>query len=171
MMLEPPVKWCNADYVNKSLNVIGPGSWTDIFVEVDINLSPVNGSTGAYIAARVDRGGCHADQAEGIFFFALPDKYILSNNINRTKVITQGDLSFQPGDWHKLSLLVQNGSAQGAFDGKVIFNISVPTSPGSGFAALGTDSYGLTDFDNLTLDTKWNGLKIFANYYSTALRN
>ena len=47
-------------------------------METDFNISPVNGSTGAFIAARVDTGGCGANKAQGLYLYALPDKYILS---------------------------------------------------------------------------------------------
>ncbi|KAI8728965.1 galactocerebrosidase isoform X2, partial [Biomphalaria glabrata] len=54
-------------------------------------------------------------------------------------------------------------NALGAFDG-VLFNATIPTSPAAGFAAIGTDSYGLDDFDNLVLDSATNVLKIMQKH-------
>jgi len=167
MVLEEPVHWCAADTAMRAINVIGT-NWTSVFVEVDFNISPINGSTGAFIAARVDTGGCGANKAQGVYLFALPDKYILSYALNRTSsVITQGPLSFKAGEWHKLSLFVQKDNVQGAFDGKGIINMTVTKGPTAGFAAIGTDSYGLADFDNLKLDTKPNGQKIMQEYFKS----
>ena len=64
-----------------------------------------------------------------------------------------------------LYLFAQNNNVQGAFDGKGIINMNVTKGPTAGFAALGTDSYGLVDFDNFKLDTKSNGQKIMKKYF------
>ena len=33
---------------------------------------PVNGTSGVYIASRIDKGGCESFAAQGIFFFYFP---------------------------------------------------------------------------------------------------
>ena len=50
-------------------------------MEFDFSLSPINGSTGAFIAARVDKGGCDANDAQGVYFFALADSYVVSYDL------------------------------------------------------------------------------------------
>ena len=47
---------------------------SDIYVEADAMVSPVNGTTGVYIAARINKGGCSSFEAEGVFFFVFPEK-------------------------------------------------------------------------------------------------
>ena len=63
--------------------VVNPVFRTDIYASVEFNLSPVNGSSGAFIAARVDQGGCTSYIAHGIFFFVFPDKYIIANDLGK----------------------------------------------------------------------------------------
>ena len=107
------------------------------------------------------QGGCGADKANGVFFFALPDSFIVSSDLARQNVITKGSLSYKPGEWLWISLLVQGNKISGAFDGKSVFNTTVSGGSTQGFASLGTDSYGLADFDNLS----WC-LKGFARFHS-----
>lgn len=37
-------------------------------VQTDVLIPSVNGSNGAFVSARVDRGGCDSDNAKGVFF-------------------------------------------------------------------------------------------------------
>lgn len=154
MVLDTPVAWCVSDFVNKSLSVIGDyDQWSNVFVEVDFNIPAVNGTSGVCVGARLDRGGCETHIIQGIFFFVLFDgTFQLTNDFARTKVIKEGTLSQQPG-WHTFSLLVQGNRAIGVFDRNVVFNSTIPSLPTNGFAGIGTDSYGLADFDNLYLAT------------------
>ena len=46
---------------------------------------------------------------------------------------------------------MQGSQAIGSFDGVQYFTIKLPDKPMSGWAALGTDSFGLADFDNLSI--------------------
>ncbi|XP_055890384.1 galactocerebrosidase-like, partial [Biomphalaria glabrata] len=112
------------------------------------------------IAARVDLGGCDAFKAQGIIYIYFKVACInLRNDFARTKITQQGSVQISAG-WHTLSLLVQGSSALGALDGVILFNATIPTSPVSGLAAIGTDSYGLANFHNLVLDSVTSGLKI-----------
>ncbi|XP_012942715.1 galactocerebrosidase [Aplysia californica] len=165
MQLVEPVRWCKADGIDKSISVIGNQSWKDIYVEIDFQLSTVNGSKGAFVAARVDQGGCVAFLAHGIFFFAFPDKFILANDLARVTVLKEGPLSFKLGEWHKLSLLIQNGTITGAFDGKTVCTVGMPRRPANGFAAIGTDTFGLADFDNLYLASAAEGQKRMSYFF------
>ncbi|CAL1533497.1 unnamed protein product [Lymnaea stagnalis] len=165
MVLTMPIYWCGADTSNKSVNYIGERSWKDLFIEVDYDFPEANATLGVFVAARLTKGGCEADQSHGIFFFAFQDgTFILANDLRREKVIEQGNVTLKSG-WHKLSLLLQGENALGAIDGKGIFNVTVPNSPDYGFAAIGTDSFGLADFDNLYIASKEDGVPVMEKYF------
>ena len=67
-----------------------------------------------------------------------------------------------------LYVSLQNTTLLGSFDGKGIFNVTISGwCCANGFAAIGTDSYGLADFDNLKLDTKANGQNIMRQYFDS----
>ena len=58
-------------------------SRTDISVTVETQIPKVSGSSGTFVAVRVDQGGCNAWEAKGIFLFILPDqqKFVLANDL------------------------------------------------------------------------------------------
>nr|KAI8753970.1 galactocerebrosidase-like isoform X2 [Biomphalaria glabrata] len=163
MVLEIPVAYHDSDLHNKSISVIGSYTWSDIFVEINVHIPTLNSTSRVFVAARVDQGECNVFKVQDIYLYGLQSGvYQLSNDFARTKITQQGSVQI-PAGWHILSLLVQGTNALGAFDG-VLFNATIPTSPAAGFAAIGTDSYGLDDFDNLVLDSATNGLKIMQKH-------
>ncbi|KAH9500901.1 hypothetical protein Btru_069154 [Bulinus truncatus] len=165
MVLQNPVAWCDADLHNRSISVIGQSTWTDIFVQVSFRIPAINSTSGVFVAARVDNGGCSANQAQGIYLFILQNGlYQLSNDFVRSKITAQGSVALSAG-WHTLSLLVQGTTATGALDGATIFtSTNIPNSPAAGFAAIGTDSYGYADFDNLLIDQVSNAAAVLEKY-------
>jgi len=165
VMLETPVVWCEAERSNKSINVIGDSQWTDIHIQIDATLGPVNATDGVFVAARIQNTGCQAFHAEGIFFFLFPKRnsYVVSYDLARTQVLTKGSTEVDDG-WNTLSILVQGQQVAGAVNGKVVFTVAAPKSTGKGFAAIGTDSFGIADFDNLKITSAADGELIFQNY-------
>ncbi|KAK3782633.1 hypothetical protein RRG08_015208 [Elysia crispata] len=154
MVTQMTIPWCKqADGIQKAYNVFGDIKWTDISVEFDFRIPSKNGSSGVFVAARATKGGCSSAGTSGIFFHALPDKFVLSTDIQRQHVVKSGDLSYGPGSWHNIALLVKGSSAKLTFDQTTVYFGSIPTWPTAGWAALGTDSYGLADFDNLKINS------------------
>lgn len=170
MVQSPPLNWCLVLSNSFPFAIIGNESWTDIYASVEFSLSPVNGSTGAFIAARVDQGGCTSYLAHGIFFFAFPDKYIISNDLARTKVLKEGKFkSFKPGEWHKLALTIKDGNITASFDDYDFSVMPMPSRPANGFVAIGTDNFGLADFDNLVIDSaKSRELRTSKSYHDSS---
>ncbi|CAG5125620.1 unnamed protein product [Candidula unifasciata] len=164
MVLHAPLKWCPIT-LSFPYAVIGDHNWRNLFIEIDFEIPDVNATDGVFVAARVNEGGCEAFIAHGIYFFAFPDaRYIVANDLARTKVLSQGSLPYGKG-WHTLSLLVQEQKAVGAYDKKGLFSIDIPTIPQSGFGAVGTDNFGLADFDNLYIATHEEGRAKMKNYF------
>ncbi|XP_046334130.2 galactocerebrosidase-like [Haliotis rufescens] len=157
MVLSQPVHWCKAEgRTNRSINLIGNYNWTDVTVQMDAKVGEVNGSSGYFVAARVDRGGGESDQAEGIFLYIFPNKskYHLSGDFEHKKGITEGELPSSNSDWNNVMLTVQGGTASGTYNNQKLFNVSIPANPKYGFVAIGTDSWGIVDYDNLMIKAK-----------------
>lgn len=161
MVLQTPVMWCEADNINRSLNVIGASNWTDIYLEVDAKLGPVNETDGVFVAARVQNAGCDAYSSKGVFFFLFPksQNYIVSYDLARTMVFAKGSVQVA-NDWNTLSILVKGKTVTGAVNGNVIFTANATKITDKGFSAIGTDSYGLADFDNLKITSASTGEKL-----------
>ncbi|BFY97612.1 hypothetical protein BsWGS_00652 [Bradybaena similaris] len=149
MVLSQPISWCEAEELGKSINIIGDNTWSDLYIRVDFKFPDVNASSGVFIAVRINSTGCQVNVAFGIYLFALSNStYILANDAARSQVIHSGTLP-SGGGWHRLTLFVQEHTASGSYDKQSIFNVSVPSTPEAGFAGIGTDNFGLADFDNL----------------------
>ena len=54
---------------------------------------------------------------------------------------------------------MQGTKAYGFYDTDVVFQINIPATPTNGFAAYGTRSFGIADFDNLKIQSS-AGLKL-----------
>ncbi|CAG5133965.1 unnamed protein product, partial [Candidula unifasciata] len=170
MALSTPITWCGEDKMDKTLNIIGNSTWQDILIEVDFEFPVVNATTGVFVAARVNQAQCSKDAASGIYLFVTPEyNFILASNIARTAVITTGTLP-HGGGWHRLSLFVQNQTAYLAYDEQPLVIVAgIPKTPLSGFVGIGTDNYGLADFDNLHIAGNEDGIKQMKKYFNQPL--
>ncbi|XP_025093999.1 galactocerebrosidase-like isoform X2 [Pomacea canaliculata] len=160
VVLHNPIQWCPIRLVFP-ITLGGNSNWTDIYVEVDAAVGAVNGTNGVFVAARVQNGGCDAYEAKGIFFFLFPQtkRYIVSYDLAHTQNVVSGNINTSLSVWNKLSLLITKTGAIGSVNNNVLFNVSIPNSPANGFAALGTESYGIADFDNFLITSQEEGLR------------
>jgi len=55
-------------------------------VSAQTYIGPVNGTSGVFVAARVEHGGCNAWLTQGLFFFLFPDRkeYLLATDLCKT---------------------------------------------------------------------------------------
>ncbi|KAK3727187.1 hypothetical protein RRG08_066154, partial [Elysia crispata] len=130
-----------------------PVYWSEMRFTVWFAIPANNGTSGVFVAVRVDRGGCQVQNAQGIFFFVFPStrKFIVSNDIARKYVLKEGWLPSATYREHVISLEIHKGVAIGKFDSRQAFNISAPETPKNGFAAVGTDNYGYIDLHQYLL--------------------
>ncbi|XP_069140053.1 galactocerebrosidase-like isoform X2 [Argopecten irradians] len=149
VVLKSPVFWCPLPLLTP-LNLIGR-PWSDVYVSSDVAIGPINGTNGVFVAARVDQGGCQAWQAKGLFFFLFPKekKYILANDLVRVVPLKEGEATGAVNGWNNIELAVEGNIAIGRLNKQTLFNVTVPATPAHGFVAIGTDSYGIADFDNV----------------------
>ena len=57
------------------------------------------------------------------------------------------------------SIVLQGAKAYGFLDTEVLFQVNIADTPTNGFAGYGTTSFGLSDFDNLNIQSS-AGLRI-----------
>ncbi|XP_067656755.1 galactocerebrosidase-like [Haliotis asinina] len=152
MTLQRPVTWCQADYVEMGVAVI-QFAGNDVAIDCDIKVqSGANDSKGAFIAARMDQGGCWLTETKGFFFFIFPQSniFMVTTGFDMKTVLAAGKMLVDL-DWNTLSLSVADTQATGFINGNMVFNITIPSDIKYGFVALGSGSYGYADFDNLRL--------------------
>lgn len=152
-VLQTPVYWCDSETLGKTMSIIGSYNWTQTNISVVFEIPAVNGTDGVFVAARVDQGGCKSNEAMGIFYFVFPitGKVMVTNDLARTNVLYSGAVPLVAGK-HQMSLNVTESKAEGYYDHKQVFSIDLPDTPKNGWAALGTDSYGLADFHSYSLN-------------------
>ncbi|XP_046334225.2 galactocerebrosidase-like isoform X1 [Haliotis rufescens] len=152
MVLQEPLAWWpNAEpKLGRSFSVIGDHSWTNISIKVDARITPVNGTSGVFLAARADKAGIALYDTGGVFFYVSPDNssYILSSDLSKTQVVSTGPVQWRKG-WNTIELRIMGEMVFGFVDGVEVVATRAPTEPTNGFAGLGTNNWGLADFDNL----------------------
>ncbi|KAM4542749.1 galactocerebrosidase-like [Odontesthes bonariensis] len=80
--------------------------------------------------------------------------YKVTNDLAGQTVLAEGRSGTGAHVWHTLSLTVQGQSASGTLDGTPLWkNVVVPT-PKNGWAAIGTRSFELAQFDNFAVSAE-----------------
>ena len=67
---------------------------SDIYVEADTRVGTVNATTGVYVAARINKGGCNSVVSEGIFYFLFPAEGMLQVTGDLGKIFAISNLLF-----------------------------------------------------------------------------
>ncbi|XP_076075619.1 galactocerebrosidase-like isoform X2 [Mytilus galloprovincialis] len=153
MVLEQPVYWTAADRLKRTANLIGDYSWEDITVSIDAKTGEINGTTGVFLAARVDRGGVKTGGALGVFFYLYPSlqMYKLTSDIGGKSVLKFGAAHMANKGWNTLKLILQGYQVEGYLNGQYLFESDIQNVPLTGFIGFGTSDYGYTDYDNLAI--------------------
>ncbi|XP_059210025.1 galactocerebrosidase isoform X2 [Centropristis striata] len=149
VLTERPVTWV-AD-ADQTISVIGDYQWQNLTVTCDVFMESVQ-TGGVFIAARVDKGGGDIRGAKGVFFWVFADgTYKVTNDLAGQTVLAEGKSGTRAYGWHTLSLTVNGQYAAGLLNGYPLWKNAVVLTPKNGWAAVGTHSFELAQFDNFAV--------------------
>ncbi|KAK5916228.1 hypothetical protein CgunFtcFv8_011235 [Champsocephalus gunnari] len=149
VLTERPITWA-AD-ADQTISVIGDHQWQNMTVSCDVFMESVK-TGGVFIAARVDKGGQSVRSTRGVFFWVFADgTYKVTNDLAGQTVLAEGQSGTRAYGWHTLTLTVEGPYASGLLNGYPLWKNAVVLAPPSGWAALGTHSFELAQFDNFAV--------------------
>uniref|UniRef100_A0AAY4AYC7 Galactocerebrosidase n=1 Tax=Denticeps clupeoides TaxID=299321 RepID=A0AAY4AYC7_9TELE len=146
IITQQPIAWATDS--DHTISIIGDYSWANLTVSCDVLIETANPG-GAFVAARVSRGGESVRKAMGVFFFVMANgTYKVTNDIGGKRVLAEGLSGTKAGVWYTLSLTVKGQFAFGMLNGRVLWKDAVVLNPKNGWAAIGTHSFEFGQFDN-----------------------
>uniref|UniRef100_A0A669ETW5 Galactocerebrosidase n=1 Tax=Oreochromis niloticus TaxID=8128 RepID=A0A669ETW5_ORENI len=149
VLTERPITW--ATDADQTISVIGDYYWQNLTVTCDVFMEKMNAG-GVFIAARVDKGGQSIRSAKGVFFWVFADgTYKVTNDLVGETVLAEGQSGTEVYGWYTLSLTVKGQYASGSLNGYPLWKNAVVLTPKAGWAAIGTRSFELAQFDNFAL--------------------
>ncbi|XP_070835245.1 galactocerebrosidase isoform X2 [Chaetodon trifascialis] len=149
VLTQRPVTW--ASDADQTISVIGDYQWQSLTVTCDVFMERVQ-TGGVFIAARVDKGGQSIRTARGVFFWVFADgTYKVTNDLAGLTVLAEGQSGTRAYGWHTLSLTVKGQYASGMLNGYPLWKNAVVLTPKNGWAAIGTRSFELAQFDNFAV--------------------
>ncbi|XP_002122521.2 galactocerebrosidase [Ciona intestinalis] len=155
---ERPVTWCSDP--NQTITVIGNYKWSHITVEVSIKSES---TYGAFVAMRVDKGGCDAREARGVYFWLMKNGSImLTSDLTAKTMLEQCYFywecfvaDYSELGWNKVKLTIDSSNKIYAYlNGKLALEHTITKDsniPDNGFVALGTSDYGTAQFDDFSV--------------------
>uniref|UniRef100_A0A674F3Z6 Galactocerebrosidase n=1 Tax=Salmo trutta TaxID=8032 RepID=A0A674F3Z6_SALTR len=152
VVTQMPVTW--ATDADQTISIIGDYKWQNLTVTCDVFMETVK-TGGVFIAARVDKGGQSVRSAKGVFFWVFADgSYKVTNDLVGKTVLAEGLSGTRAYGWHTLTLTVEGQYATGLLNGYPLWKDAVVLGPKNGWAAIGTHSFELAQFDNFAVEAK-----------------
>ncbi|XP_020343291.1 galactocerebrosidase isoform X1 [Oncorhynchus kisutch] len=152
VVTQMPVTW--ATDADQTISVIGDYKWQNLTVMCDVFMETVK-TGGVFIAVRVDKGGQSVRSAKGVFFWVFADgSYKVTNDLVGKTVLAEGLSGTRAYGWHTLTLTVEGEYATGLLNGYPLWKNAVVLGPKNGWAAIGTHSFELAQFDNFAVEVK-----------------
>ncbi|KAM8737645.1 galactocerebrosidase isoform 2-T2 [Acanthopagrus schlegelii] len=149
VLTERPITW--ATDAAQAISVIGDYQWQNLTVTCDVFLESVK-TGGVFIAARVNKGGDLVRSANGVFFWVFADgTYKITNDLAGETVLAEGKSGTRAYVWQTLSLTVEGQYASVQLNGYPLWKNAVVLTPKNGWAAIGTHSFELAQFDNFAV--------------------
>ncbi|KAM9842002.1 galactocerebrosidase isoform 2-T2 [Aulostomus maculatus] len=152
VLTERPITW--ATDADQTISVVGDYQWQYLTVTCDVFMESAE-TGGVFIAARVDKGGQAVRSAKGLFFWVFADgMYKVTNDLAGQTVLAEGQSGTQAYRWYTLSLTLQGQYASGQLNGLPLWKNATITTPKNGWAAIGTHSFELAQFDNFAVEAE-----------------
>ncbi|XP_071392189.1 galactocerebrosidase isoform X2 [Centroberyx affinis] len=152
VLTQRPVTW--ATDADQTISVIGDYQWENLTVTCDVFMESVK-TGGVFLAARVDKGGQSVRSATGVFFWVFADgTYKVTNDLAGQTVLAEGQSGTRAYGWHTLTLTVKGQYASGTLNGYPLWKNAVVLTPKNGWAAIGTHSFELAQFDNFAVEAE-----------------
>ncbi|KAM8831004.1 galactocerebrosidase-like isoform 1-T1 [Synchiropus picturatus] len=149
VLTQRPVTWV-AD-ADQTISVIGDYQWQNVTVACDVFMETV-GKGGVFVAARVDKGGQLVRSAKGVFFWIFSDgTFKVTNDLAGLTVLAEGESGTRANTWYTMSLTVDGNYASGQLNGYTLWKNAVVLGPQNGWAAIGTHSFELAQFDSFSV--------------------
>ncbi|XP_056446976.1 galactocerebrosidase isoform X2 [Gadus chalcogrammus] len=149
VVTQRPVTW--ATDADQTISVIGNYKWENLTVSCDVFMETVK-TGGVFIAARVDKGGQSVRSAKGLFYWIFSDgSYKVTNDLAGQTVLAEGLSGTRAFGWHTLTLSIKGQYATGLLNGYPLWKNAVVLGPKNGWAAIGTKSFELAQFDNFAV--------------------
>ncbi|XP_078418308.1 galactocerebrosidase-like isoform X2 [Cetorhinus maximus] len=146
VITERPITW--ASDADQTISIIGDYNWKDLNIICDVFIEKAN-TGGVFIAGRVNKGGQDIRHAEGLFFWIFADgKYKVTNDLPGKIVLASGQSGTRAGKWHTLTLSIKDNVAYGLLNGYPLWKGVRVLKPHNGWAAIGTRTFELAQFDN-----------------------
>ncbi|CAL8285610.1 unnamed protein product [Lota lota] len=149
VVTQMPVTWTTD--ADQTISVIGNYKWENLTVSCDVFMETVK-TGGVFIAARVDQGGQSVRSAKGLFYWVFSDgSYKVTNDLAGQTVLAEGLSGTRAFGWHTLTLTIKGQYATGLLNGYTLWKNAVVLGPKNGWAAIGTKSFELAQFDNFAV--------------------
>nr|CAB3248136.1 galactocerebrosidase [Phallusia mammillata] len=147
-----PVTLC--DDPNLGITMIGDYKWSNVAVSVQIKLQDAKG---AFVALRVDKGGCDARVARGVFLWIMSDRsWMLTADLAQDTTLiscSAGSPCWKSElqEWNDVTLSVsKNTNVKALLNGVEILEYTIAKEdyvPENGFVAIGTANFAKSQFD------------------------
>ncbi|GAA6078577.1 galactocerebrosidase, partial [Tachysurus ichikawai] len=120
-------------------------------ISCDVYMEKVD-TGGVFVAVRVDKGGGSIRNTQGIFFWVFADgTYKVTNDLSGESILAEGRSGTRAHVWYTLTLTVQGYYASGELNGSVLWKDAIVLTPKHGWAAVGTSTFELAQFDNFAV--------------------
>jgi galactosylceramidase len=150
VVLTEPISWCYRTAAGQPNTIIGNFSWHRVAVQVSVLLEA--NDTAAFLAVRMDKGGCGVASATGVFLW-LDSKgfYNITTDLAGKEQLKSVKFDVALQQWYTLVVIVKHKYVSVEVikpNGGGVFDSAETKTNRPGFIAMGTGGYYAAQFDN-----------------------